>query len=108
MVKPACSSERRGKSSQVESRSTGTDRRSDPSKPDWSFNWPWIRGFIFPTPHLQPPRPDPKAGHHQPPPTTSPLYPSLTMPVIIDISDTAIEKTESMHRLHVWGVQTSL
>jgi hypothetical protein len=30
------------------------------------------------------------------------------MPVIIDISDTAIEKTESMHRLHVWGVQTSL
>ncbi len=30
------------------------------------------------------------------------------MPVHIDISDVAIEKTEEMHRLHIWGVHTSL
>ncbi len=30
------------------------------------------------------------------------------MPLTIDISDATIEKTESRHHLHLWGVQTSL
>jgi hypothetical protein len=30
------------------------------------------------------------------------------MPLSIDISDSAIEKTEQMHQLHLWGMLTSL
>lgn len=30
------------------------------------------------------------------------------MPLKIDISDTAVEKHESTHELHLWGVHTSL